>query len=185
MTEKEIVKRRLNWPPAKDGSSAADLSPSRRTPPVLEFLEFLGFVVLGAPSRGCFAGSFFSHASSAFRLKRLRGELSQLAPLAFGLDGFGGALFAVLLRMNPELMPVRFRKVDVVMPRGFFDIRERQSSILVRDAQHLVESRNRVSHVLGIRQRLFSLLRKSENRVRQVAAGCEVAVFLVRLPSWL
>jgi len=45
-----------------------------------------------------------------------RQPLLQFASPAFGRNAFGGSFFTVALRMNAEVVPIRFRKYDRFAP---------------------------------------------------------------------
>src|SRR5580658_11118037 len=98
-------------------------------------------------------------------------------------SAFGGSLFSILLRMSAQVMPRRFREVDVVVVGGFLDVRERQSTVGIGDADDLIEPRDRVTHMLCVGQWFFTLLRKRVDAVGQVALRREPSVFLVRFPG--
>src|SRR5208337_1604953 len=53
-----------------------------------------------------------------------------------------------------------FRTGWVVVLRGFLDIHERQCAVLFGDIGHLIEPPDSVSHVRGVGERFFALLRK-------------------------
>ncbi len=55
------------------------------------------------------------------------------------------------------------------MLHGFLDIHERQCAVLFGDIGHLIEPPDSVSHVRGVGERFFALLRKGEYGIGQVA----------------
>src|SRR5208282_2724072 len=78
---------------------------------------------------------------------------------AFACDrAFGGSLSSVLLRMNAQVVPRRFREVDVVVVCRFLDVRERQSTVGIGDVDDLIETRDRVMHMLCVGPWLFALI---------------------------
>jgi len=88
-----------------------------------------------------------------------------------------------LLRMNAQFVPRRFREVHVVVACSFLDVGEGQSAISIGDVDDLIESRDRITDMLGVDQWLFALLRKCVDAVGQVAVRRQPPMFLVRLPS--
>ena len=68
---------------------------------------------------------------------------------------------------------------------GSFSLRStfRQSTVGIGDVDDLIESRDRVTHMLCVGQWFFTLLRKRVDAVWQVALRREPSVFLVRFPS--
>src|SRR6516164_9129105 len=85
--------------------------------------------------------------------------------------------------MNAELVPVRLGKIHVVVLRSLLDIRESERAIGFGHIDDLIESCHSVAHVLGVGERLFALIWKSKNAVRQVAARGEPSMLLVRSPG--
>ena len=67
--------------------------------------------------------------------------------------------------MNAQVVPGRFREVDVVVACSFLDVRERQSTVGIGDVDDLVERRGRVTHMLCVGQWFFTLLRKRVDAV--------------------
>jgi hypothetical protein len=55
--------------------------------------------------------------------------------------------------MNAQVVPRRFREVDVVVVCSFLDVRERQSTVGIGDVDDLIEARDRVTHMLCVGQR--------------------------------
>lgn len=62
------------------------------------------------------------------------------------------------------------------MVRRLLDVRERKLAVGLGHVGHLVEPRDRVSHVPSIRQRFLPLFRKGIDAVRQVALRGEATV---------
>src|SRR5580698_4919945 len=111
-----------------------------------------------------------------------------LALALAGGRGLACGLFAVLGRPTgmgrlAQLGPVRFGHVDAVMVGGLLDVGKGQLAVRVRNIDGLVETRNRVSDMTGVGQRLLSLFGKCENAVRQIAPLGERAVLLMGFPS--
>jgi hypothetical protein len=75
-------------------------------------------------------------------------------------SAFGGSLSSILLGMNAQVMPRRFREIDVVVVCSFLDIRERQRTVGIGNVDDLIEARKRVAHMLCVGEWLFPLLRK-------------------------
>jgi threonine synthase len=119
---------------------------------------------------------FFRRRAFACRFLGLSGTHSRFRTLS-------RAFLAVRLRMNAELVPIGLGKIDVVVTRGLLDICERLGAIGIGNVDHLIETCDRIPHVRSISQRLFALLGKRKDRVRQVASGGKVAVPFVRLPG--
>jgi hypothetical protein len=69
--------------------------------------------------------------------------------------------------------------------RGLLNVRERHEVIDVGNVADLIEACDRIPHVLGIGQRFFPLLRKSECGVRQIAFRSQVTMPFMGLPRWL
>jgi hypothetical protein len=74
-------------------------------------------------------------------------------------------------------------KVDVIVTCSLFAVRERQSAIGIGDVGDLIEPCDGVTYMPCIGQRFFTLLRKGEDSVGQVASHRKPPVFLVRFPS--
>src|SRR5580692_13089556 len=89
----------------------------------------------------------------------------------------------LLLRMNAQFVPGRFREVDVVVACSFLDVGESQSAIGIGDVDDLIETRDRITDMLCVGQRFFTLLRKCVDAVGQVALRRQPSMFLVRFPS--
>jgi hypothetical protein len=62
------------------------------------------------------------------------------------------------VRLLAELAPVAPLDVNAVVLRRLLDVAEGEVAVLVRDACDLVEARQRVLDVRGVRERLFALL---------------------------
>jgi hypothetical protein len=112
-------------------------------------LSFVAAVALALGLHG-FDGSFFQLSALTPRLNCFGGCLFQFAQLTLRLNSFSGSLFPVALRVNAELVPIRLRKIDIVVLCSLLDVREGQSSIGIGDADDLIEPRHRIAHVLCI-----------------------------------
>ena len=94
------------------------------------------------------------------------------------------AIFRV--RSLTELVPAFLLHLDMKLRRCFFDVGESAVALLIGNAFDLVETRQRVLHMRGIRQRFFAFVRERVGAFRQFFAflGAEFAVFRVwRFPS--
>ena len=79
-----------------------------------------------------------------------------------------------------EFLPVFFCHVDAVIFGRLLNIGEGELAILVRDADSLIETRNRVPDMARVGQRLFALLRKGKHAVGKIASLSEIPMLLVR-----
>src|SRR5271155_398863 len=80
-------------------------------------------------------------------------------------SSFGGSLFSILLRMNAQVVPRRFREVDVVVLCSFLDVCERQRTVGIGDVDDLIEPCDRITHMFGVGQWFFALLGKRVDTV--------------------
>src|SRR5262249_46948905 len=85
--------------------------------------------------------------------------------------------------VTAEFLPVFLRHIDAVIFGRLLDIGEGELAILVRDAASLIETRNRVSDMARVGQRLFALLRKGKHAVGKIASLSEILMLLVRFPG--
>src|SRR5262249_37328496 len=97
-------------------------------------------------------------------------------PLAFSCGAGRGWVAA-------EFLPVFFCHVDAVIFGRLLNIGEGELAILVRDADSLIETRNRVPDMARVGQRLFALLRKGKHAVGKIASLSEIPMLLVRFPG--
>jgi hypothetical protein len=86
-------------------------------------------------------------AALALGLHGFGGSLFQFPPFTLRLNGFSGSLFPVALRMNAKLVPIRLRKIDIIVLRGLLDVSEGQSTICSGDANDLIEPGDSGAHV--------------------------------------
>src|SRR5580704_12653509 len=65
-------------------------------------------------------------------------------------------------RRGAELAPTHFHDSDAKMFGSYLDVGERQIAFLIADVLYLIESRDRVANMRGIRHRLFARTRERE-----------------------
>src|SRR5262249_7759011 len=82
-----------------------------------------------------------------------------------------------------EFLPVFLRHIDTVMLGRLLDIGEGELALLVRYADSLIETRNRVPDMARVRQRLFALLRKGKHAVGKIAPLSEFSMLLMGFPG--
>ena len=82
-------------------------------------------------------------------------------------------------------MPRPFGQLDAVILSSFPDVRESKVSLIIRNADNLVEARDRAAYVLCVSQRFFALAREGENAIRQITLRRKVPMFGVGFPSRL
>jgi hypothetical protein len=149
---------------------------------VLIFLAASFLLVLTAGRRSLLA-CLLSDAEPFSGLRAFARCLPGLSRSHARFRALSRALLTVRLRISAELTPVGLGKIDVVVVRGFLDVRERHGAIGIRNVDNLIEACDRIPHMPRISQRLFPLPGERKDRVRQVALRSKTTALFVRLPG--